>query len=223
MANVEAIKQKIVDIVQKEYRLGMVNMFEGNVSAKVGDRVFITPSQVAKDDMTKDMIIEMDLEGNIVDCPEGLKPSSESKMHLEVYRLRPDVKAVVHNHSTYATAFAMNNMPIDTKALTEGNLTLGVIPVCKYGTPGTELIYADLKNVIGNLYAVLLANHGLLAFGPTLDIAFSYAEGVEKVAQTITIAGRIGAPSNIPDAEIEALRQFGSAARDAAIAKSLAD
>ncbi|MBQ0004597.1 MAG: class II aldolase/adducin family protein [Clostridiales bacterium] len=221
MNRIEETKAKIVEIIQREYRNGMVNMFEGNVSARVGDTILITPSQVAKDATTPEMIIEMDLEGNITHLPEGMKPSSESKMHLEVYRLRKDVQAVVHNHSIYATAFAMNNMPIETKALTEVNMTLGVVPVCAYGTPGTERIYADLKNKIGNGNAVLLANHGLLTYGPNLEIAYSFAEGVEKIAQTITIAGRIGEPSNIPDEEIEGLRQYGSMARDKAIAEAL--
>ena len=122
MTSVETVKQQIVDTVKREYRFQMVNMFEGNVSAKVGDRIFITPSQVSKEVMTSDMIIELDTDGNIVDKPEGLSPSSESKMHLEVYKLRPDVKAVVHNHSIYATAFAVNNMPLKSDALTEMNL-----------------------------------------------------------------------------------------------------
>ena len=82
MTSVETVKQQIVDTVKREYRFQMVNMFEGNVSARVGDRIFITPSQVSKEVMTSDMIIELDTDGNIVDKPEGLSPSSESKMHL---------------------------------------------------------------------------------------------------------------------------------------------
>ena len=108
----ENLKREIVETVKREYRFGMVNMFEGNVSARLGDRVFITPSQVAKETMDASMIIEVDMNGSLICQPPGLKPSSELEMHLEVYHLRPDVQAVVHNHSLYATAFAVNGMPL---------------------------------------------------------------------------------------------------------------
>lgn len=215
------IKQEIVDTVKKEYRFQMVNMFEGNVSARVGDRMFITPSQVNKEIMTTDMIIETDMKGNIVYQPEGLRPSSEMKMHLEVYRVRPDVKAVVHNHSLYATAHAINNMPIVSDALTEMNITFGQVPVVPYGTPGTDRIYCDFDKYLGNYSAVLLANHGVLAYGPTIEKAFSVAEAVEKVAQTLYIAKQLGAPSPIPAEEVTALRQFGEQMRIDAIEAEL--
>ena len=202
-AEADNIKQKIVDTVKKEYRFQMVNMFEGNVSARLGDRVFITPSQVDKEIMTAEMIIETDLSGKIIYQPEGLKPSSELKMHLEVYRIRPDVRAVVHNHSTYATAFAVNAMPLVSEALTEMNLTFGEIPVVPYGTPGTEKIYKDFDKYLGNRRAVLLANHGVLAFGADLPTAYSNAEAVEKIAQTLFIARQMGQESKIPSEEIE--------------------
>jgi len=219
-AEADNIKQKIVDTVKKEYRFQMVNMFEGNVSARLGDRVFITPSQVDKEIMTAEMIIETDLSGKIIYQPEGLKPSSELKMHLEVYRIRPDVRAVVHNHSTYATAFAVNAMPLVSEALTEMNLTFGEIPVVPYGTPGTEKIYKDFDKYLGNRRAVLLANHGVLAFGADLPTAYSNAEAVEKIAQTLFIARQMGQESKIPSEEIAALRGFGSQMRDAEIAKA---
>jgi len=219
-AEADNIKQKIVDTVKKEYRFQMVNMFEGNVSARLGDRVFITPSQVDKEIMTAEMIIETDLSGKIIYQPEGLKPSSELKMHLEVYRIRPDVRAVVHNHSTYATAFAVNGMPLVSEALTEMNLTFGEIPVVPYGTPGTEKIYKDFDKYLGNRRAVLLANHGVLAFGADLPTAYSNAEAVEKIAQTLFIARQMGQESKIPSEEIAALRGFGSQMRDAEIAKA---
>ena len=143
MSRLDELKQEIVDIVKKEYRLQMVNMFEGNVSVRYEDKMLITPSQVNKEVMTPELIIETDLDGNILYQPEGLHPSSETKMHLEVYRVRPDVRAVVHNHSMYATAYAINNMPIVSDALTEMNVTFGQVPVVPYGTPGTDRIYRD--------------------------------------------------------------------------------
>ena len=207
------IRKQIVDVVKHEYRIGMVNMFEGNVSARLGDRYFITPSQVAKETMTEDMVIEVDCEGNVVNALPGLKPSSEVKMHLEVYRLRQDVKAVVHNHSLYATAFAVNSMPIDTDMITEANLTFGVVPVVPYGTPGTDRIYKEFDKYLGNYHGVLLANHGLLTFGRTLELAFSYAEGIEKIAHTLFLAKQLGNGPAIPPEEVKGLRDFGAMMR----------
>ena len=129
MSRLDELKQGIVDIVKKEYRLQMVNMFEGNVSVRYEDKMLITPSQINKEIMTPEMIIETDMEGNILYQPENLHPSSETKMHLEVYHVRSDVQAVVHNHSIYATAYAINGMPIVSDALTEMNVTFGQVPV----------------------------------------------------------------------------------------------
>ncbi len=222
MKTAEEIKNKIIDLVKKEYRAQMVNMFEGNVSAKWGERIFITPSQVSKEEMTADMLIELDGEGTIVRQPEGYAPSSETKMHLEVYRLRPDVKAVVHNHSLYATAFAMNHMPLVSDALTEMNITFGEVPVVPYGTPGTDRIYSEFKHYIGNRSALLLANHGVLTFGSSLELAYSYAEAVEKIARTISIAKGLGREVKIPQEELAALRQYGSRERERKIAGCVA-
>lgn len=218
----ENLKREIVETVKREYRFGMVNMFEGNVSARLGDRVFITPSQVAKETMDASMIIEVDMNGSLICQPPGLKPSSELEMHLEVYRLRPDVQAVVHNHSLYATAFAVNGMPLVSDALTEMNMTFGQVPVVPYGTPGTKGIYQDFSSCLGNYHAVLLANHGVLTFGANLELAYSYAEAVEKIAHTLFVARQLGAPSPMPAGEAEALRAAGSRQRDQEIKAALA-
>lgn len=221
MESKEKIKEKIVEIVKREYRAQMVNMFEGNVSARVQERIFITPSQVSKEEITADMLIELDMNGNILYQPEGYRPSSETKMHLAVYKLRPDVKAVVHNHSLYATAFAINNMPIESAALTEMNITFGTIPVVPYGTPGTDQIYQAFPEYLPNRYALLLANHGVLTFGADLELAYSYAEAVEKIARTLFIARQLGMPSDIPEAELKLLREFGDRKRAKEIQENL--
>lgn len=213
MDKINELKQEIIATVKREYKNQMVNMFEGNVSARYEDRIVITPSQVSKEVITADMLIEMDPEGHILHQPEGVRPSSETKMHLEVYRLRPDVRAVVHNHSLYATAYAVDNMPLVSDALTEMNITFGTVPVVPYGTPGTEKIYAAFPEYIMDRYAVLLANHGVLTFGHTLELAYSYAEAVEKIAQTLYIAGCLGPAANIPAEEAEALRAYGAGKR----------
>ena len=148
-------------------------------------------------------------------------PSSERMMHLEVYRLRPDVTAVVHNHSLYATAYAMNNLPLESDSLTEMNITFGTVPVVPYGTPGSDRIYKDFKKYLGNRYAVLLGNHGVLTFGSSLTLAYSYAEAVEKIAQTMYVARQIGQEVKIPKEEVEALRAYADMKRQKEIEKAM--
>ena len=203
----EALKHQIIEILRREYSAGMINLFEGNVSARLGSRIFITPSQVSKLATTEDMLIETDPEGNIIELPEGLRPTTELKMHLELYRLRPDVNAVVHNHPVFATAFAMNHLPIASDALTELNLTLKDIPVASYGTPGTEELYADFERLLPVTNGLLLANHGLITYGRDLETAYSYAEAAEKSAKTIFIAKLLGDPKAIPAEKLAELKR----------------
>jgi len=210
-------KEDIVNIAKKMYFSGMVNIFEGNVSVRFEDRFLITPSQQSKEDMTSDMVIEIGAEGDVLNPSESYKPSSETKMHLEVYRLRPDVNAVVHNHSPYATAYAAAGIPIKTKALTEMLLLFGEIPVAPYGTPGTERIYAGLKEHLACNNAVLLANHGVLAVGDTLLSAYSIAEAVEKLAQTLLYVKLLGGEQPIPEDEALQIRAYGEQLRKKAI------
>lgn len=201
------IRTEVIKTVQKEYETGLVTMYEGNASARVGDRVYITPSHVAKPDLTEDMIIETDLQGNILKKQDGLKASSELMMHLEVYHLRSDVKAIVHNHSVFTTAFAIDGLDIQSDALTEINLTFGKIPCIPYGRPGTPRIYEHFKDYLKDYPAVLLANHGLLTFGKTLREAYSMAEAAENIAKTLYVAGQLGMPSNISPEELKKLRK----------------
>ena len=201
------IRTEVIKTVQKEYETGLVTLYEGNASARVGDRVYITPSHVAKPDLTEEMIIETDLDGNILKKADGLRASSELMMHLEVYRVRSDVKAIVHNHSVFTTAFAIDGLDIQSDALTEINLSFGKIPCIPYGTPGTERIYEHFSEYLQDYPAVLLANHGLLAFGSDLREAYSVAEAAENIAKTLYVAGQLGMPSNIPPEELKKLRK----------------
>lgn len=193
----KTLREQIVAVVKKEYQMQMVNMFEGNVSARIRDRIWVTPSQVSKEEMREDMLIEMNLSGEIIHCPEGFRPSSETGMHLEVYRLCPDVNAVLHNHSTYATAYAVNHMPIPAGYLTEIDMFFGEIPVVPYGRPGTEEIYREFDQYLPGKKALLLANHGVLTMAEEVPLAYSYAEAVEKAAKTLYVAGRLGTPRKI--------------------------
>ena len=192
-------KEKIIKVVQEEDRLDMVNTFEGNVSMRVGDTYLITPSQVDKQLMTPEMIVMTDGEGNILNPENGMKPSSELKMHLQAYRVRPDIHAVIHNHSAYATAFAVAGKPIAPKGFAEAMEIFEQIPVVPYGTPGTQEIADGFAATLPDYNAVLLENHGVLCIGPTIDLAFTEARAVEKIAKTMIMAQLLGGEKPIPD------------------------
>ena len=211
----EREKAEVVRVVKTMYHSGMTNLFEGNVSARVGDTMLLTPSQQDKEQMTSEMILELDLDGNVRYAPEGLRPSVEYRMHAAVYGMRPDVRAVVHTHSACATAYAMAGKPIASDAFLELNLLFGQIPVAPYGMLGTEDIYRGVEPLLRDHHVVLLENHGVLAVGPDLVTAFSRAEAAEKMAKTLILTKLVGGEKPLPPEELENVRRDGLAKRHA--------
>lgn len=195
----ESLKKELVRCFQKLYEQGMVNLFEGNLSARDGDMILMTPSQQNKETMTADMIVEMDLNGNVL-SENGYRPSSERRMHLEIYRLRSDVNAIVHTHSAFASAFALAGQDIRGELAELYLFFGGEIPCCAYGTPGTDAVFAEFGRCFAqeDRDAVLLANHGLVAAGRDLEDAFARAEAAEKLAKITLLARLLGGESPLP-------------------------
>ena len=209
----EDAKAQMVDYFRMMYHSGMVNLFEGNISMRWADRYLITPSQQNKETMTSDMILEIDENGKVLNGKDGMKPSSEFKMHMEVYRLRPDVQVCVHNHSLCATAFAVAGKPIISEGIAESNLVFGQVPVAGYGRMGTADIYREFEKYLKEYNAILLENHGVLTVGRDMTYAFSYAEAVEKMAKILLIARILGGEKSLPKEELETLREYGKQLR----------
>lgn len=201
------IKKEICDIGKRIYDHGFVAANDGNISVKVGPNEFYcTPTGVSKGYMTPDMIIKIDGEGNKV---EGrLNPSSEIKMHMRVYKERPDVNAVVHAHPPVATAFTVANVPMDQYILPEAVLTIGNVPTCDYGTPSTMEIPDSLMPYIQQHDAFLLKNHGALTVGNTLLKACFTMEEVEFNAKINLYARQLGSVDEIPCEELEKLMEL---------------
>ncbi len=185
------IKKEICEVGKKIYDLGFVAANDGNISVKVGPNEFYcTPTGVSKGYMTPDMIIKIDADGNKL---EGkLNPSSEIKMHMRVYKERPDVNAVVHAHPPVATAFTVAGVEMDQMILPEAILTIGNVPTCDYGTPSTMEIPDSLMPFIQRHDAFLLKNHGALTVGNTLMRACFTMEEVEFNAKINLYARQIG-------------------------------
>ena len=187
----EQIKQEICEVGHRLYNHGFVAANDGNISVKLNDNEFYcTPTGVSKGSLTPDMIIKIDAEGNKL---EGtLNPSSEIKMHLRVFRERPDVNAVVHAHPPVATAFTVAGIPLDRYILPEAVLTIGDVPTCAYATPSTMEIPDSLMPYIQQYDAFMLKNHGALTVGNTLTRAFFTMEEVEFNAKIMKYAMELG-------------------------------
>ena len=207
MQSVYDIKKEICDVGKRIYDKGFVAANDGNISVKVGDNEFYcTPTGVSKGAMTPDMIIKIDANGNKLDGK--LNPSSEIKMHMRVYRERPDVRSVVHAHPPTATAFAVCDIPLDKFILPEAILTVGTVPVCDYGTPSTMEIPDSLMPYIQNHDAFLLKNHGALTVGNSLNKAFFVMDEVEYFAKVSKLAMEIGGVQELTCDQLEKLMEL---------------
>ena len=198
------IKKEICEIGRRIYNDGFVAANDGNISVKVSDNEYYgTPTGVSKGFMTPDMIIRIDGNGNKI---EGkLNPSSEIKMHLRVYRERPDVGAVVHAHPPIATSFTVAGVPMDKYVLPEAVLTLGAVPTCVYGTPSTEEIPDSLQPYLQTNDAFLLKNHGALTVGSDVITAYYRMESLELWAKITINAIILGGSYDIDRKNIDKL------------------
>lgn len=183
----------LVEIGRRVYARGFVAANDGNLSLRLPDGTFLcTPTGVSKGFLRPDMICRVDAEGHTLEAVGPFRPSSEFPMHLRVYRDRPDAKAVVHAHPPTATAFACLNRPLVEKLMPEAVLFFGEVPVAPYGTPSTEEIPEAIAPLLQDHDALLLQNHGALAWGSDLQAAYFRLEGLEFYATILEKALRLG-------------------------------
>ncbi|MGD0991361.1 MAG: class II aldolase/adducin family protein [Gemmatimonadales bacterium] len=182
---------------------GLIAGAEGNISARVGERVLVTPAGRAKSDLTPADLVEVDLAGGT--RGPGV-PSSELGLHLVVLGARPDVAAVVHAHPPVATGFAAAGLALDDDVLPELLAQFGRVPLVPYGMPGSpELGERALPFVAGH-DALLLANHGAVTFGPGVAEAVQRMESLEQGARILLAARLLGGARSLPAAEVERIR-----------------
>ncbi len=199
----QTARREIISVGRLMYERSYVVSSDGNVSVRLDDgRILATPTMTCKGRMTEDALAVTDMEGRPLTDP---RPSSELAMHLLIYRERADVKAVCHAHPPHGTAFAVAGLAIDQPILSEVILTLGCVPLADYGTPSTEELTEAMRPLIRHHNALLMANHGAVAYGADLWQAFDRLETLEHTAK-ITILSRIlGGSRNLPADAIEKL------------------
>ena len=187
------------------YARGYTASNDGNISVRLDDRrLMTTPKNVSKGFMTPDMMVITDLEGRKLSGDRG--PSSELKMHLQVYRDRPDANAVVHAHPPTATGFAVAGIPLDRAVLAEVVTTLGSIPIAEYATPSTDELPAACSKYLKAHDGLLLANHGALAIGPDLLTAYHRMETIEHFARISLVTHTLGRENLLSRAEVQRLQ-----------------
>jgi L-fuculose-phosphate aldolase len=199
----QTARREIVRVGQLMYERSYVVSSDGNVSVRLDDgRIVATPTQVCKGRMTEEGLAVTDIEGKPL---SDKRPSSELAMHLLIYREREDVKAVCHAHPPHGTAFAVAGLPIDQPILSEVILTLGCVPLAAYGTPSTEELTEAMRPLVRHHNALLMANHGAVAYGADLWQAFDRLETLEHTARIAILSRILGGSKNLPAAAIEKL------------------
>lgn len=200
------LREQICDICHKMWQLGWVAANDGNVSVKLPDGTFLaTPTGMSKSFITPEKLVHIDKNGQVLDSPAGLKPSSEIKMHLRCYEERADVGAVLHAHPPVATGYAVANKPLDEYSMIETVIALGSIPVTPYGTPSTYEVPDRIAPYLGEHDAVLLQNHGALTVGADLITAYYRMETLELFAKISLNAHLLGGAKEISRENIDRL------------------
>lgn len=208
MPTQQQLKQDIVCICRMLHRKNYLAATDGNVSVRLGDRLLITPSGVNKGIMEAEQILAVDLSGRVLEG-EG-RPSSEIKMHLLAYELRPDITAVVHAHLPYATGCTLAGIDLLEPILPEVVITLGGIPTAPYATPGTIEVPEAVRGFIREYDALLLSRHGAMTVGRDVVDAYNKMEKLEHTARVVLAARLQGPVEPLPAAEVEKLRDIGA-------------
>ncbi len=204
MNSAYALRREICEVGRRVYQRGYVAANDGNISARMqDDRILCTPTGVSKGFITEDMLAICDLEGNQI--AGSMRISSEIRMHLEIYKLRPDIHSVVHAHPPTATGFAVAGIELTQCVLPEVIVSLGGVPLAAYGTPGGPDIVEPMKPLLKDYDAILMANHGAVTLGKTVIDAHFKMETVEHFAKIALVAQQLGSVKTLSDQHVNEL------------------
>lgn len=203
-------RQEIVRVTRIVANQGLIRSSDGNISIRLDkERFLVTPSGLYKMAMEPDDPILVNQAGEVLEGKPGLHPTSEVGMHLEAYRQRPDIHAVLHAHPPYTTALTIAGLPFPTNYLPEVLIALGDVPTAPYATPGTQALAESIRTLIQEHDTVLLSNHGSITVGRSLEKALIALERLEHAAYTFYLAHALAIPMPLPDDELLRLREIG--------------
>src|SRR3981081_3679995 len=197
-------REEIVRFGRMLHQRGFVAAMDGNLSIRLSDkRILVTPTCVSKGAMRLADMVIVDMQGKRVAGRRNV--TSEIGMHLLIYRMRPDVRAIVHAHPPTATGFAAAGMPLTEPLVCEVVIGLGCIPLARYGTPGTSELAQAREPFVPKYEAILMSNHGVVAYAETLEHAYMKMETVEHFAQIALVTHLLGRQQPPQPAEVEKL------------------
>jgi L-fuculose-phosphate aldolase len=197
-------REEIVRYGRMLHQRGFVAAMDGNLSVRLGkNRILVTPTCVSKGAMRASDMVIVDREGTRVSGRRNV--TSELGMHLLIYRMRPDIQAIVHAHPPTATGFAAAGMALTEPLVCEVVVGLGCIPLARYGTPGTSELAETLEPYVPEYDAILMSNHGVVTYGDTLEHAYMKMETVEHFAQIALVTHLLGKQQPLTEVDIEKL------------------
>ena len=204
MPNEAQYRREIVCFGKMLHDRAYVAAMDGNLSVRLEHgRILATPTSMSKSLMRPSDMVIVDLEGRRLAGKREV--SSEIGMHLLIYKLRPDVRGIVHAHPPTATGFAAAGIALNQPLVCEVVIGLGSIPLARYGTPGTPELTDALEPLIPQYDAILMSNHGVVAYGDTLHHAYMKMETVEHFAQIALVTHMLGRQQPLAGAELEKL------------------
>ena len=193
------LRTTLIETCRQMNARGINQGVSGNVSVRIDSGLLITPSGVPYDDMRPDQIARMDLDGGYWG---SWLPSSEWRMHESIFRARPEAGAVIHAHSVYATALSCLRVDVPAFHYMIGVTGGSSLRCAQYATFGTEMLSRAMLTALEDRTACLLANHGMICFGPTLAKALWLAEEIETLCKQYCIVRQLGAPEILDSAEM---------------------
>ena len=203
----ENLKKEVYQAHIKLWENKLVMWTSGNVSGRdpKTDYVVIKPSGVSYDKLSPDHLVVVDLNGDIIEG--NLKPSVDMATHLYIYKHMPEVMAVIHTHSTYASAFAATGKPIPVCLTAMADFFGCNIPVGELVLIGEEEIGKEIVNKIGNSKAIIMKNHGPFTIGASVNEALQAAIFLEETAKVLIMSKILGEPQPIPGSMVRILHK----------------
>ncbi len=200
-------RQEIVRVGKMLHDKSFIAAGDGNISVRIDDyTILATPTCMSKGMMTAEDLVAVDMSGRKT---AGFREvSSEIAMHLMIYRVRPDVNAIVHAHPPTATGFAASGIALDKPLVSEVVLTLGAVPLAHYATPGTSELVDALEPLVPGHNAILMANHGVVAYGADLMLAYMHMETVEHFAKIMLVTIQLGQSRPLTDEQVARLKEI---------------
>jgi L-fuculose-phosphate aldolase len=198
------LRQEMVETGKLVFQKGWIAANDGNISIRLDeDRILCTPTGISKGMMQPEDLIICDQSGRKIEGSREV--TTEIGMHLTIYKLRADVCAVLHAHPPVATGFAAAGRALNLALLPEVVIGLGSVPLADYGLPGTPALCEGMVPFIPKYDAILMANHGVVAYGASISQAYSRMEIVEHFARITLVAELLGGAKPLPRVEVRKL------------------